>query len=100
MRRMFEKTEVCEQTGQNDEMKEREKIEAALLKLQTLKSRISELRLQCEQLQKQKLKDEDKEVVCDECGKEIESGQEVRVKASAGSKDRYYHKECFQALWG
>jgi len=38
-------------------------------------------------------------VVCSECGKSIEQGQEVVLKGSFGKLESYYHKDCFKAIW-
>jgi RNase P subunit RPR2 len=64
-----------------------------------LKGKVSELRIQCEELKKLHLENEKKALVCSECGKPIAHGQEVTVRDSAGTERSYYHKECFQALW-
>jgi hypothetical protein len=75
----------------------KEKVEAALIRLKSLKWRISELRAQCEAF---KLGSEKQEgFACVECGKLIEQGKEVTLKDSFGSVKSHYHKECFKAIW-
>jgi hypothetical protein len=75
----------------------KEKVEAALVRLKSLKWRISELRAQCEAF---KLESEEQEdFVCNECGKLIEQGEEVGLKDSFGNVKSRYHKECFKAIW-
>jgi uncharacterized protein with PIN domain len=77
-----------------------EQVETALARLQLLKGRVSELRLQCEELKK---KHSEKTAItfakCDECGKAINKSQAIIVKDSAGKERSYYHKECFGSLW-
>jgi prefoldin subunit 5 len=46
----------------------KEKVEAVLVKLQSLKSQISELRVQCEALKKLQ-SEKQKDLTCSECGK-------------------------------
>jgi len=76
----------------------KEKAEAALARLKSLKSRVSELRVHCEALKK--LESEKQEVwTCNECGKLIEQGQEVTLKDSFGRVKSHYHKDCFKAIW-
>ena len=76
----------------------KEKAEAALDRLRSLKSQISELRLQCEALKK--LQSEKQEgLKCKECGKLIEQDQEVTLKDSSGKVKSYYHKNCFKEIW-
>ena len=95
---MFKKTEFCEDAKLNEQREAKERIEATLHKLQALKSRISELRAQCEELQKSRVEDQSSASLCNECGGAIEPGQEVEAK-NFGEKAHYYHKECFRKLW-
>jgi len=75
----------------------KEKVEAALATLKSLKSRVSELRAHCEAL---KLESEKQEgLTCNECGKLIEQGDEVTLKDSFGKVKGCYHKDCFKAIW-
>ncbi|MBT0159853.1 hypothetical protein G4O51_07695 [Candidatus Bathyarchaeota archaeon A05DMB-2] len=76
----------------------KERIEAALVMLQSLKNKVSELRLQCETLKKLQ-SEKQKDLVCGTCGKRIEAGQEVTLKDSFGNVRGYYHKDCFKAIW-
>jgi rubrerythrin len=61
----------------------KKKVEAALVRLRSLKCHVSELRKHCENLKKQQL---EKQVVltCSECGKLIQQGQEVTFQVSFG----------------
>lgn len=96
---MFKKAEVNEQSCQYEQFKAREELEVTLRKLQTLRSRISELRNQCEELKKLSSEDKGNALLCSECGEAIEPGQEIVVKDSEGTQRRNYHKECFKLLW-
>jgi hypothetical protein len=77
----------------------RDKIEAALVRLQSLKSQIAALRLQCEALKKRQSEQRVEGLVCSECGKRIVLGEEVLLKDSFGEVKRFYHKECFKRIW-
>jgi hypothetical protein len=77
-----------------------EKVRAALARLEALKCRVSELRMQCEALKKQRLEKQQEEAfVCSECGKRIKPGQEVALKNSFGKVKSFYHRDCFKAIW-
>ena len=76
----------------------KEKVEAVLARLQSLKNQVSELRMQCEALKKLQ-SEKQKDLICNECGKLIEQGQEVVLKGSFGNVKGYYHRDCFKAIW-
>ena len=96
---MLKKTEFCGEINVNSQIDIRERMEATLQKLQVLKSRISELRAHCEELQRLRIEDEGSSILrCDECDCPIEPGQEVEAK-NFGAEARHYHKECFRKLW-
>jgi hypothetical protein len=95
---MFKKAELYGDINMNEQLEAKERIQATLLKLQALKSRISELRAQCEELQRLHVEDQNSALHCDECGGAIELGQEVEAK-NFGEKAHHYHKECFRKLW-
>ena len=76
----------------------KEKVEAVLARLQSLKSQVSELRGQCEALKKLQ-SERPKELICKECGKLIEQDHEVVLKGAFGKVKGYYHKDCFKAIW-
>ena len=75
----------------------KEKVEAALAMLKSLKYQVSELRAQCEALKLQSEKQDS--LVCSECGNLIDQGQEVTLKDSFGKVKSCYHKDCFKAIW-
>ena len=79
----------------------KEKVEAVLIRLQSLRSQVSELRVQCEALKKRQSEKPKAgfDLKCDECGKIIAQGQEVALKDSFGKVKSYYHKDCFKAIW-
>ena len=77
----------------------KEKIEAALRRLKSLKSHAAELRLQCEDFRKQRLVEQSVTLVCSECGKQITHDQEVTLRDSFGKVKSYYHRNCFKAIW-
>jgi hypothetical protein len=76
----------------------KEKVEAALARLKSLKCQVSELREHCEALKKLE-SEKQKGLTCSECGKLIEQGQEVTLKDSFGKVKSHYHKDCFKAIW-
>jgi hypothetical protein len=76
----------------------KEKVEAALARLKSLKCQVSELRAQCEALKKME-SEKQKGLTCSECGKLIEQGQEVTLKDSFGKVKSHYHKDCFKTIW-
>lgn len=75
----------------------KEKVDAVLIRLKSLKWRISELRAQCEDFKKGSENQEG--FACNECGKLIEQGDEITLKNSLGDVTSRYHKECFKAIW-
>jgi DNA repair exonuclease SbcCD ATPase subunit len=77
----------------------KEKVEAALARLKSLKCQVSELRAQCEALKNQQSKKQEEAVVCSECGKPIGQGEEVTLRDSLGKVKRRYHRDCFKAIW-
>jgi len=93
---MLKKTEISEQITQDEQFKVKDKLEVALLRLQALRDKSSDLMRQFEELKK--LRSEHKEKVCSKCGDAIESGHEITFRNSAGTQNRYYHKECFEEL--
>jgi hypothetical protein len=96
---MLKKTEVSEQISQDEQFKVKEKLEVALLRLQALRKKSSELTRQCEELKKLSSERKEKRArVCSKCGDAIESGREITFRDSAGIETRYYHKECFEEL--
>ena len=100
---MLKRIEIDDDPNQFEHFQTREKAKHTLIKLQSLKNKISELRLQCEELKKLRSeyqeKYQEKEMICDECGERIDPGEEVEVKNSKGIERRHYHKECFKAMW-
>ena len=75
----------------------KEKVEAALATLKSLKSRVSELRAHCEELKLESEKHEG--LICDECGGLIAQDEAITFKDSFGNVMGCYHKACFKAIW-
>jgi hypothetical protein len=76
----------------------KKKVEAALVRLRSLKCQVSELRAQCEALKK--LGSEKQEgLKCSECGKLIEQGLEVTLKDTFGNVKGCCHRDCFTEIW-
>ncbi len=95
---MLEKAQIWEHSNNGEEFRVKERAVTVLRRLQALKNEISQLRLECEELRKQRLEDQDKGLLCSECGESIESGQEIVVKDSAGMARSCYHQNCFKSL--
>jgi hypothetical protein len=76
----------------------KEKAEAALARLMSLKCQVSELRAHCEALKKRQSEKQGASV-CNECGKLIKRGEEVNFVDSLGEVKRRYHKDCFKKIW-
>jgi uncharacterized protein with PIN domain len=74
----------------------KEKVEAALVRLQSLKRQVSELRLQLEAVRELQLEKQEKAFLCNHCGKAIRKGEEIMIKGSLGEIKRSYHKSCFK----
>lgn len=75
-----------------------EKIEAALARLQSIKLKVSELKLQLEALRELQSEKQGKTSLCNHCGKAIRKGQEITIKGSLGEIKRSYHESCFKAV--
>jgi serine protease inhibitor ecotin len=91
--------EIQEICGNNNSIEQKEKVEAYLVRLKAMRRRVTELREQCESLKRVKVEYQRSLVICSECGKRIEQGQEIMVKDSSGNPMDYYHRECFGAIW-
>lgn len=77
----------------------KDRVEAALVRLKSLRSRVAEIRVQVESLRKLHAENQERPAVCFECGKEIEQGQEVTIKDPNGNPKSFYHKDCFKVIW-
>lgn len=80
-------------------VEQKEKVDIAMARLQSLKCKVAELRLYCEELKKWQSESQTPVLVCNECGKHIKQGQEVILKDSLGKVKSYYHKDCFKGIW-
>jgi len=73
---MFGKIRFNKHFNKNEQLKAKEKLETSLHKLQKLKSQISELILQCEELKKLFLENKSKESQCCKCGEATENQED------------------------
>jgi FMN phosphatase YigB (HAD superfamily) len=90
--------ELKETRRHSDVVDRKEKIEATLARLQSLKLKVSELRLQIEALRDLQSEKQEKALLCNHCGKAIRKGKEITIKGSLGEIKRSYHKGCFKAI--
>jgi hypothetical protein len=103
---MFTRTETDEQLANHEQLKVREEVQITLRKLQMLKSKIAELRDQCEELRElsshahaPRSETTGTTLRCSKCGRAIEPGQEIVIKDSDGTETGRYHRECFKLFW-
>ena len=90
--------EVNETRYHDDMVERKEKAQAVLARLQSLKCKVSELRAQCEALKKSQSEKQTKALVCNECGKPIKEGNEITIKDTFGAVKSYYHEDCFKTI--
>jgi hypothetical protein len=76
----------------------KEKVETALARLQSLKLKVSELRLQLETLKKLQSGRQEKTLLCNHCGEAIRNGAEILIKSVNGEVKKAYHECCFKAV--
>jgi hypothetical protein len=95
---MLEKMEAWDHPHNNQQIVTKEKAEEVLQRLQALKSAVSALRLQCEELRKLRLEEHSREPLCRECGNSIKPGLEITIKDSDGTVRTCYHQKCFKQL--
>lgn len=62
-------------------------------RLNSLKFRVTELRIKCEKLKKLQT-----EKQCKECRKTISEGEEITFKDPSRNIEQHYHKNCFKSL--
>jgi uncharacterized protein with PIN domain len=91
--------EMTDIRTESDLAENRVRVEAALVRLKSIRSNIEQIRLQVELLRKMQTENVGTPSVCSECGKEIEHGQEVTVKDASGNPSHFYHRDCFKMLW-
>jgi len=90
--------ELEETRCHSDMVDRKEKIEATLARLQSIKLKVSELRLQLEALRDLQSEKQEKALLCYHCGKAIRKGKEITIKGSLGEIKRSYQKSCFKAV--
>jgi hypothetical protein len=87
--------ELEEAHFRNTTIERREKVVATLARLRSLKSRVTELRLQLEALRELQL--EKQEILsCDHCGRPIRKGTEITTRDHFGENKRSFHSGCFK----
>ena len=77
----------------------KDRAEATLAILKSLRNRVAEIRMHVESLRKLQAENHEKAAVCFECGREIEQGQEVTIKDETGNPTGFYHRDCFKTIW-
>ena len=79
-------------------VKIREEIETALARLLSLKSRVSELKLQVEALKELQSGRIEQVLQCSHCGRLIRKGTEITITSPSGEIKRSFHEDCFRAV--
>jgi hypothetical protein len=82
----------------DDAVERKERVQAALARLQSLRCKVTELRVQCEALRKLHSEKQMKALVCHECGKPIREGKEIVIKNAFGAVKSCYHEDCFKRI--
>jgi len=90
--------ELKETHHHSDVVDRKEKAESTLVRLQSLKRQVSELRLQLEALRELRSEKQEKALLCNHCGKAIKKSKEITIKGSLGEIRSSYHKGCFKAV--
>lgn len=89
---------MLDQSRRNHPGMPKESVRRALQKLQALKSKVTDLRLQCEELRNQGLEEHNIMPLCSGCHNPLEPEQEIVVRDSNKIVRAYYHRECFKHL--
>lgn len=90
---------VCEYADYGNQPQGKMEIGTTLLVLQNLKTKISELRIQCEDLKKLHSETKSNTLLCSHCASPVIKSQAIGVKDSFGKEKSFFHNECFRALW-
>lgn len=77
----------------NKRIYHKKQIENTVNRLNSLKFKVTELRIKCEKIKKLQT-----EKHCKLCRKTIAEGEEITFKDSSRTIKQYYHKACFGAL--
>ena len=77
----------------NKRIYQKNQIENTMNKLNSLKFKVTELRIKCEKIKKLQT-----ENYCRVCRKSIIKGEEITFKDSSRTIKQYYHKTCFGEL--
>jgi hypothetical protein len=80
----------------SDRRYRRIQIETTMDRLNSLKNKVTELRIKCEKLKSQTEKQNENK--CRKCKKVITAGEEVIFKNSSRKIIQHFHKNCFEKL--
>ena len=79
--------------GYDNRIYRKNQIENTMNKINSLKFKVTELRIKCEKLKKLQ-----NEKQCKKCRKTISEGEEITFKDSSRNIEHDYHKNCFKSL--
>ena len=79
--------------GCDNRIYRKNQIENTMNKINSLKFKVTELRIKCEKLKKLQ-----NEKQCKKCRKTISEGEEITFKDPSRNIENYYHKNCFKSL--
>ena len=79
--------------GCDNRIYRKNQIENTMNRLNSLKFKVTELRIKCEKLKKLQ-----NEKQCKKCRKTISEGEEITFKDPSRNIENYYHKNCFKSL--
>ncbi len=79
--------------GYDNRIYRKTQIENTMNRLNSLKFKVTELRIKCEKLKKLQ-----NEKQCKNCRKTISQGEEITFKDPARNIEHDYHKNCFKSL--
>jgi Rad3-related DNA helicase len=85
-----------ERASQKRQIK-KENVQELLHRTEALRDRVSNLRLQCEELRTILNEKPDEATLCSECGQKIERNEEVVFKGA--NEKRTFCKKCFGEMW-
>jgi hypothetical protein len=95
---LLEKVEAGNHHHNDQQIVTKEKAKEVLQRLQILKSKVTMLRFQCEELGKLRMEGHGRGQLCRECGNSIEPGLEIVIKDADGTVRTCFHQECFKHL--
>jgi hypothetical protein len=90
--------EIKETHCHSNAVDRKDRVQATLARLQFLKGKVSELRLQLEALRELQSERQEETLLCNYCGKLIRKGEEITIRGSLGEIKRSYHRICFKTV--